>query len=144
MDVRGVDRVVVATADIDGAANRFEKLLGLSFGKEISASTQTDTGEQPVTNRLSPAGIEFVTPRSDDGEVARFLQEQGPGLYAVSLRVGDVEAATAELADQGVESVGRFDVEGVTEVFFHPRDFEGAFLILAEYDSPHPMETALH
>lgn len=143
MHVLGVDRVIIATPDVGGAVETFTEALGLSFGERLSVSTQTDAGEQPVANRLSPAGIEFVTPRSEEGEVARFLEARGPGLYAFSLRVDDVDAAEAELAADGIESVGRFDGDGLTEVFYHPRNFEGAFLILAEYEAPHPMETAL-
>ena len=143
MNVLGVDRVIIATDELDDATDRFGRLLGIPFGDRLKVATQTDAGEQPVANRLSPSGIEFVTPRSDDGAVADFLERNGPGLYAVSLRVTDLERAVAELDERGVESIGRFESAGVTEAFYHPADFEGAFVILAEYDAPHPMETAL-
>ena len=40
-------------------------------------------------------GLELVTPlgADDTGEVAQFLQRNGPGVYSVVIRVGDASAA---------------------------------------------------
>jgi 4-hydroxyphenylpyruvate dioxygenase-like putative hemolysin len=40
-------------------------------------------------------GLELVTPQGADstGEVAQFLQRNGPGVYSVVIRVGDASAA---------------------------------------------------
>ncbi|MDS0476951.1 VOC family protein [Natrinema sp. 1APR25-10V2] len=122
--------------------DQFTELLGLSFGDLMEPTTQTATGEQPVANRLSPSGIELVTPKSDDGQVAQFIERNGAGLYAVSLRVADLDAAVKELEQKDVEPVGRYESADFDEVFYHPKHFGGAFVILAEYDAPHPAETA--
>ncbi|WP_276260535.1 VOC family protein [Haloglomus litoreum] len=142
MDVHGVDRVIIATPNIDETAGQFSDLLGLEFGDLMEPTTETASGEQPVANLLSPSGVELVTPRSEDGQVARFLEHNGPGLYAVSIRVGDLAAAVSELEAKGVEPVGRYESAAFAEVFYHPEQFGGAFVILAEYDAPHPAETA--
>jgi methylmalonyl-CoA/ethylmalonyl-CoA epimerase len=142
MEIHGVDRVIIATPNIDETAGQFSDLLGLEFGDLMEPTTETAAGEQPVANLLSPSGIELVTPRSEDGQVARFLEHNGPGLYAVSIRVGDLSAAVSELEAKGVEPVGRYESAAFEEVFYHPERFGGAFVILAEYDAPHPAETA--
>lgn len=142
MDVLEVDRVILATPDIDGTAAHLEGLLGVSFGNLLEPTTESGGDEQSVANRISPTGLELVTPRDDDGEVARFLEEHGPGLYAVSLRVTDLEAARESLARKGVEPVGEYRSGRFEELFYHPRSFAGAFVILAEYDAPHPAESA--
>lgn len=142
MELHGVDRVIIATPDLGGTASQFSDLLGVSFGEVMEPTTETAAGEQPVANLLSPSGVELVTPRSDDGQVAEFIEHNGPGLYAVSLRVGDLEAAIEELSAKGVEPVGRYRSEAFDEVFYHPEHFGGAFVILAEYEAPHPAETA--
>ena len=92
---------------------------------------------------ISAAGVELITPEEDGNEVARFIDVHSPGLYALSIRVADLDAATAELADQGVEPVGEFETGELREKFFHPETFGGAFVILAEYDTPHAAATAM-
>ncbi|MFC7157672.1 VOC family protein [Halomarina halobia] len=142
MDVIGVDRVIIATENIDATRSQFEALLGLSFGDLLEPTTNTDAGDENVANVLSASGIELVTPREDSAEVARFLEENGPGLYAVSIRVHDLDGAIEELSRKGVDPVGEYEANDFAEVFYHPQHFGGAFVILAEYDAPHPAETA--
>lgn len=142
MHVIGVDRVMIAVPEIDEAAGQFRDLLGIEFGELLEPTTSTDHGAQPVTNVISPTGVELVAPRSEDNEVARFLEEHGPGLYAVSIRVSDLEAAREELAENDVYPVGRFAHGEFDEAFYHPENFAGAMVILAEYDAPHPAVTA--
>jgi hypothetical protein len=142
MHLYGVDRVIIATLDLDGTAGQFSDLLGVSFGDVIKPTTETAAGDQPVANLLSPSGVELVTPRFDDGQVAQFLEHNGPGLYAMSLRVADLDSAVAELEEKGVEPVGRYQSAEFDEVFYHPENFGGTFVILAEYEAPHPAETA--
>lgn len=142
MNVLGVDRVMLATEDIDETAERFRDLLGISFSDLQEPTTDTEKGSQSVMNLISPSGIELVAPRGEDNEVSRFLERNGPGMYAISVRVADIEAAEAELTEKGVEPVGGLDHEHVVERFYHPEDFGGAFVILVEYDAPHPIIAA--
>ena len=143
MNVIGLDRVVIATRDIEGTAGRFADLLGLSFSDRIRPTTQTAAGAQALSMVISAAGVELITPEEDGNEVARFIDEHGPGLYALSIRVADLDEATAELAERGVEPVGEFETGEFRETFFHPETFGGAFVILAEYDAPHAAATAM-
>lgn len=142
MEVLGVDRVMIATPSIEETAGQFRDLLGLSFSDLQEPTTDTEKGDQAVMNLISPSGVELVAPRGEDNEVSRFIQENGPGLYAISIRVADIEAAEAELAEQGVEPVGGIDHEDVVERFYHPENFGGAFVILVEYEAPHPIIAA--
>ncbi|WP_435348578.1 VOC family protein [Haloarchaeobius sp. HRN-SO-5] len=136
MQVLGIDRVLVATADIDDSVARFEELLDLSFGSLI------DPPGEPAANRMSASGIEFVTTDDEDSAVGRFLAERGPGLYALALEVTDLDAARERLAEKGVEPIGEMDVADFRELFYHPSSFEGALLVLTEYDHRHPAEIA--
>lgn len=142
MNVLGLDRVVIATRDLEGTAGQFSDLLGLPFSGPIHPTTETAAGEQAMRMLVSAAGIEIVTPDGEN-EVGRFVDEHGPGLYALSLRVADLDAAVAELAAKGVEPVGEFEMGEFREAFFHPRNFGGAFVILAEYDAPHGAASAM-
>lgn len=142
MHVLGVDRVIIATPDMEGTMGQFMELLGLDFSDVLEPTTDTQSGEQNVANVISPSGVELVTPREEGNEVSRFIEENGPGLYALSLRVTDLAEAMDELAEKGVEAVGHYDHDDFAEAFYHPKEFGGAFVILAEYDAPHPAVVA--
>lgn len=139
MDVLGVDRVMIATWDIDETRGQFEDLLGIDFSDLMEPTTDTGYGDQQVQNIISPTGVELVAPRGEgDNEVTRFLEKNGPGLYALSIRVRDLDEARAELDEKGVDTVGEFEHADFREAFLHPANFGGAMVILAEYDAPHP------
>jgi methylmalonyl-CoA/ethylmalonyl-CoA epimerase len=133
--VLGIDRVLVATQDLDESVRTFEELLGLSFGGTV------DPADEPLANRVSTTGIEFVT--GDDGSgVARYLAESGPGIYALSLEVADADDAYETLAAHGIEPIDEMQFAGFRELFYHPDAFEGVLLALTEYDRSHPAEAA--
>jgi methylmalonyl-CoA/ethylmalonyl-CoA epimerase len=138
MHVIGVDRVMIATWDIEETIGQFEELLGISFSDIVEPTTETEAGDQAVANVISPTGVEILTPREDENEVTRFLEENGPGLYAMSIRVEDLDEAVDELAAKDVDPVGQYAHDDFAEAFYHPKHFGGAFVILAEYDAPHP------
>jgi len=142
MQVHSVDRVILATWDLDETISLFEELLGVSFASLMEPTTTTEDGPQEVANVISETGLEIVTPRGEDNEVSRFLEENGPGLYALSLRVEDLETAKSELADEGITPVGEYATGNFVEVFYHPENFGGAMTILAEYDTEHPAVVA--
>lgn len=141
MNIIEIDRVIIATEDLDETKERFEDLLGLRFGREdVEAETQSDPhGEQNMRSAVSDIGVDIVSPQDADNEVARFLEEHGPGLYSFVLRVADLEAAKEELAEKGVEPVGEAHSGEFREYFYHPDDFGNVFVLLCEY--PHPVNT---
>lgn len=142
MHVHGVDRVMIATWELESTIEQFEELLGISFSEAFEPTTDTDAGSQAIANVISPTGVEILTPREEGNEVTRFLEENGSGLYALSLRVEDLDAAVEELREKEVEPVGKYAHADFAEAFYHPRHFGGAFVILAEYDAPHPAVSA--
>lgn len=136
MQVLGIDRVLVATHDIDDSTATFTDALGLSFGERI------DPPDEPVANRMSGVGLEFVSTDDPDSAVGRFLDRRGPGLYAVAFEVADLDAARRHLEERDVEPVGDVELAAFRELFYHPGDFAGVLVVLTEYDHRHPAESA--
>ena len=137
VQVIDVDRVIVATDDLEQAVEQFER-LGLSFGEEL----EFGVGEETLSARLEKTGVDVLMPEGD-GEIQRYLDKQGPGLYGLALRVNDVESAHDELMAEGIEPIQSYEEGPLSEYFYHPRDFAGVMLILCEYDAPHSLEAAL-
>jgi len=137
MDVLTIDRIMLVTEDLGAATDRFEQLLGVSFGRPSPSVTEPRDGdEQHMEYAYAEPGIEFITPTADN-EVARYLKTYGPGLYGLSLRVADAEAAKRELREQGVEPLMEAHPGDAHEVMYHPKEFEGVYTLFVEY--PHPI-----
>jgi len=136
MQVLGIDRVLVATEHIDESAATFADALGLTFGERI------DPPGEAVSNRMSGVGLEFVSTEDPESAVGRFLDRNGPGVYAVAFEVADLDAARRHLAERGVEPIGEVALEEFRELFYHPGEFEGVLVVLTEYEHRHPAESA--
>lgn len=135
MQVLDVDRVIVATEDVNEMADRLDDLLGIKFG----AVFEEDGLESCITRDNSK--IDLVAPKTEGDAAAAvraFLDEQGPGLYGLALQVDDVEAARDELAEKGVEPVYVEDHNEFLEYFYHPKHFGGIFMAISEF--PHSAE----
>jgi hypothetical protein len=146
MNVVGIDRVVVATDDVERTSGTFEDRLGIGFGDLLTLTTETDAGTNHLRSVIDTAGvgIDVVQPEpgDEDNALGRFVEEHGTGLYALALRVADLKAAREELAADGVEPVGEISAGDFTEYLYHPRDFDGLFVFLAEF--PHAYESGKH
>jgi methylmalonyl-CoA/ethylmalonyl-CoA epimerase len=141
MRVLGIDRVVIATPDVEGLAERYHDLLGIEWGDVLEPATETEVGEHPLVTTIS-AELDLTSPRDlddDDNAVARFLKKRGPGLYGLALQVADLDEAREHLAERGVDPVGEMHWAEFDQLFYHPKDFEGVFVLLAEF--PHSVET---
>lgn len=131
-----LDRVIVATPDMDAAIDRYRDLLGLEFTEQVAGHTNPDAGEQNLKYAYGHPGVEFITP-TEDNEVKSFLEENGPGLYGLVFQVANLEEAVSELEEKDVEPIDRVDhLQESPEAIYHPDDFSGVLTILTEYDHP--------
>lgn len=135
MHIWDIDRVMIAVPDIDAATARFEQQLGLSFDDPVLSTIELPAGVQRSDVAFSHPGVEFVSPR-ENNEVARFLDEYGPGLFGLVFRVADLDAAEADLAEQGIDPIASDDPGTARERHYHPNDFTGTYVILTEYSHP--------
>lgn len=138
VQVFDIDRVIVLTPNLEDAVDRFEK-LGLNFGDAL----EMDVGGETIASCLDWSGVDLMSPKSEEGELAEYLTARGPGLYGLAFRVADLEGAKAELEDDGIEPMDEYQSGQVSEVLYHPKHFSGVLVILAEYTVRHPLEEAV-
>lgn len=141
MRVVDIDRVVIATDDLDRTSATLANRLDIGFGELLSLTTETTAGEHNLQSVIDTAGIgiDIVQSSGTDDAVAQFIDEYGTGLYALALQVADLDEAYESLASDGIEPVGEISAGEFTEYLYHPGDFDGLFIFLAEY--PHAFET---
>lgn len=134
MRVLDIDRVAILTEDIVDSMERWNERLDLEFENV----NESEAGE-PIETTYSHPGIEFLSPTTEEGLLAERLESQGPGVHALVLRVADLDAAKAELAEDGLDPIMESDGDGeMRAAFYSPREFDGVLLELTEYS--HPME----
>ena len=79
--VTGLGSLTIAVTDLVDVTRWYSTALGLS-GIERRRDDLAAVGYQ---FSIGPHDLELVTPERDDGPVAAFLRQRGPGLYAATL-----------------------------------------------------------
>lgn len=139
MRVVAIDRVVVATDDLGRTTGTLSDRLDIGFGEVMELTTDDGDDLRSIIDN-GGIGIDVIQSVSDDDDaVSAFVDEHGTGLYALALQVADLAEAQVDLAADGVEPVGEISAGTFTEYLYHPGDFDGLFVFLAEY--PHSYET---
>lgn len=95
---KGLDHVVISTADLDATAMRWASTLDLQV-----AETLQPEGSHFRLAKL-PAGnafIELLEPLTEDHRVAKSIAERGPGMLSVAIEVDDLAAAVRDLRAKG-------------------------------------------
>ena len=132
MKVEKVDHIHIYVKDLDKAIRFFSEVLGTKF--TVPGEGGEGNEELEFTEAMDPLGLELVAPTSPDGVVGRAVERRGEGLAGLSLKVPNIEEATAEMESRGIRVVSRIQAPGIKEVQFHPRDCHGVMIELTEYE----------
>ncbi|MFB6170347.1 MAG: methylmalonyl-CoA epimerase [Haloarculaceae archaeon] len=124
------DHAGLATDDADALADRFETLFSTP-----EVHREEFDGMQVVFLEAGDGYFELLEPL-DDGTIARYLEENGPGIHHLALATEDIEAALGVCRENGVELVDeepRPGAWGHEVAFLHPRDTGGILIELVEH-----------
>ena len=123
-----LDHVGIATDDAAELAAFYTDLVGY----EVAHEEEFDD-LQIVFVDAGNTYLELIEPLTSDSTVARFLENDGPGLHHVAFEVDDCEDALDTARDLGIQLIDeepRPGAWGHTVAFLHPRDTGG---ILTEF-----------
>lgn len=118
----------IATLDADAAVDTFGPLLDAPVAHE-----ETREGLRIVFLGLENGYFELLEPLEEGGPIASYLDDRGPGIHHVALRVDDVGAALEWARSAGVELIDeepRPGAWGHEIAFLHPGSTGG---VLIEY-----------
>ncbi len=111
-----LDHVIIAVRDLDAATADFAALLGRSPSWR---GEHPQYGTRNTLFRIDNTYIELLglgggsgDPRWS-GEIARFLDAHGEGVYALALGTSDVDATARDMRERGLEVVNPADGEGI-------------------------------
>lgn len=125
MEARAIHHVGVAVEDLDAAVATYERL----FGGRLEHRERVDAqGVEAASMRVGDSRVELLAALGADTPVGRFLAKRGPGMHHVAYVVDDVEAALAELTEEGAELIDaspRRGMFGLEVAFVHPESVHG-------------------
>lgn len=127
-----IDHIGIATKSIADALDFYTKGLGMTLEHE------EEVPEQMVKTAFFPVGdvhVELLEPTSDDSPIAKFIEKKGAGIHHICYEVDDIEAALANLSDQGfqlIDKAPRKGAHGKLIAFIHPKSTGGILVELAQ------------
>jgi methylmalonyl-CoA/ethylmalonyl-CoA epimerase len=117
---RRIDHIGIAVADLEAAIAVHQEIYGMHIAHR---ETVVEQGVEAVLFDVGENHVELLRPLGDETPVGRFLERRGPGLHHVAYQVADLDAALAQLREEGVrmiDSVPRTGIRGSRVAFVHP------------------------
>lgn len=93
-----IDHICIAVKDLVKARKIYEETLGLELAIEYTAPSEQIRVARYYLGDVALELMESVTP---DGDVAKFIQKKGEGVFLISYRVNDVDQGLNELKEKG-------------------------------------------
>ena len=124
-----LDHLGIAVESIDSGLAIYRAL-----GIEVEGIEEV--ADQKVRVAFLPVGdarIELLEPTDGTSPIARHLERRGPGLHHICLRVPDIRAAMAQLAEEGYRLLSEEPLQGAhgcLVCFVHPKSAGGVLLEL--------------
>ena len=132
-----IDHIAIAVEDLDAAVALYERAYGMPL---VHRETSTEQGVEAVLLDVGENHVELLRPLAEDTPVGRFLARGGPGLHHVAYQVPDIDAALAQLREQGVRLIDqrpRAGIRGSRIAFLHPRSTGGVLTEIVEPATVH-------
>lgn len=132
MQPKKINHIGIAVKNLEASSSLYRDVLGMTFeGTE-------EVAEQKVRVAFFNIGgsrIELLEPTTPDSPVAKFLESKGEGVHHVAYEVEDIEAALAELKDDGIRLIDekpRRGAHGTSIAFLHPKASGGVLTELCQ------------
>ncbi|MFQ5871077.1 MAG: methylmalonyl-CoA epimerase [Candidatus Geothermarchaeales archaeon] len=131
-EVMRIDHIGIAVNRLDDALPFYRDALRLEL---VGVEDVTEEQVRIAMLQIGETRIELLEPLSQDGAVAKFLQERGEGIHHVAFSVDDLASVTKRVKEGGahlVYSEPRVIPGGRAMNFIHPRSTHGVLVELVE------------
>ena len=101
MKIEKIDHISIAVRNLEESRKTYEDILGL----ELDSIYISEKEKIRVARyRVGDVWLELMEPTSE-GDVSRFLDKRGEGLFVISYKVPDVDSTMAELKAKGYKLI---------------------------------------
>ncbi len=130
MQVERIDHIHIKVKDEPGATALYEAVLGTKMMMEADFSE--DYGMRVAYNPF-PVGLELMEVTDGGKEMARIYAAAPDGVFALSLKVPNIDQATVEMEALGYKLLMRYDFGDIKEALFDSKATVGIYFELIEY-----------
>ena len=127
-----IDHIGIATRGIEDAAAFWREALGLDVDETEEVAAQK---VRVAMLSVGESRIELLEATSPDSPISKFLEQRGPGIHHVAIRVTDIHVALARLRERGarlIDEEPRKGAGGCLVAFVHPSSTGGVLLELVQ------------
>lgn len=127
-----VDHIAIAVKNLDEALAFYKAALGLP---EIGIETVSEQGVRVAKLDIGNTHIELLEPLGPDTPVGKFIENKGPGLHHICVKVDDINSELAKLKSQGmrlIDETPKIGAGGAKIAFVHPKSTGGVLLELSQ------------
>ena len=133
--------VAILVRDVQEAAGRLEKLLGIAPWRIFEPDFRDLTvcgrpARYKVRIGLAMAGpvqLELIQLLSGDSVYDEFIRQKGYGLHHLGLRTSNIEESIKKMEANGFRVIQSGNRPGVSWAYFSPEDSTGVILEFLEY-----------
>ena len=118
--------ITIATPDRDAAVANWTKSFGLTLDR---TSERENADIIAGWMGVGSAEVEFAQPTSDEGPLAKFINERGPGVFGIVLESSDAAGLAEHVKAQGIRVIEDPEGDSVIRVI-HPNDFFGTLIMI--------------
>ncbi len=132
MKLEKIEHIGIAVKHISEVSKFYKDVF------ECQISEEMDVPEKKLRvafTEISGVKLEFLMPTASESVVAKFIDKRGEGIHHMCFEVDDVESATSELKNKGIELVEdkpRMGAEGKKIIFLKPKSTHGVLIELKE------------
>jgi len=98
MKIEKIDHICFAVKDLEHTKKIYNLSFGLSPDLEYVAESEFI---KVVRYYIGEVAVEFMEATSPKGEVAKFIEKRGEGVYLISYKVDELDSALNELREKG-------------------------------------------
>jgi methylmalonyl-CoA epimerase len=130
-----IDHLGIAVRSLEDGLHFYEEILGMRVsGRETVSAERVNVAMLPAGVAAQAPRIELLEATDAESPIAKFIDNRGPGLHHIALRIDDLTAAIDRLRQQGARLLNepRVGAGGHTYVFVHPASTGGVLLELIQ------------
>lgn len=134
MKIEKVDHISFAVKDLEATKKVYKEDLGLEPAYEYIAPLEKI---KVARYFIGEVAVELMESTAPDGEVAKFIDSKGEGVFLISYRVADLSRAMQELQEKHVKLIDNKprEIFGTKYAFIHhPDKLSGVLTELIEGD----------
>ncbi len=134
MKANKIDHICIAVRNLEKAKKIYEDVLGLELYCEYIADSEKI---KVARYYIGEVALELMESTSPDGEVAKFIEKNGEGVFLISYGVENVVEKMKELEQKGYKLIDKKPRElfGNRYAFInHPREMCGVLTEICDGD----------